>query len=93
MFKKIRPEWILLLAIVAVWYMCSNKSGFREISVDGEQPDLFATEYSLECVPGPQSTAGAYTRDLSPGGYCGMQKKVRQAADYKIVDGIGGDLM
>lgn len=93
MFKKIRAEWVVLFAIIAVWYMCSNKSGFREISIDGELPNIFATDYSLECVPGPQPTAGAYTRGLSPGGYCGMQDKVRKAADYKIVDGIGGDLM
>lgn len=89
---KIRPEFVLFALIVAVWFMCSRKSGFREISIEGPEVDLFSTDYSLECVPGPQPTAGAYTRGLSPGGYCDMQKKVRQAADYKIVGGFGEDL-
>ena len=54
---------------------------------------IFEVPYKLECVPGPQKTAGAYTRNLTPGGYCGMQKVVADKSDYKIVGGIGGSLL
>lgn len=86
---------LLIVAIVLVGTF--GKSGYkmapRDIQIEGEQPDLFATPYSAECVPGPQQTAGAYTKSLTPGGFCGMQQKVAQAADYKISGGIGGDLV
>ena len=84
----------LIVAIVVVARMnrSSYKMSPREIQIEGEQPNLFDTPHSLECVPGPQSTAGAYTKSLTPGGFCGMQEKVNQAANYKISGGIGGDL-
>jgi hypothetical protein len=96
MAKK-NPLVLLAILAMAVALMAKyGRSGYtmspREIQIEGEQPDLFATPYSADCVPGPQATAGAYTRGLSPGGYCGMQQKVAQAANYKISGGIGGDL-
>jgi hypothetical protein len=52
-----------------------------------ENPDVFSAEYSMDCVPGPQPTAGYYTRGLSPGGYCGVQKMVADSANYKLEEG------
>lgn len=52
-----------------------------------ENPDIFSAEYSTDCVPGPQPTAGYYTRGLSPGGYCGVQKMVANSANYKLEPG------
>ena len=87
----------LLIIAIAVMSKFTSRSGYkmspRDIQVEGEYPDLFATPYSAECVPGPQQTAGAYTKNLTPGGFCGMQDKVAQAANYKISSGIGGDLV
>ena len=58
------------------------------------KPDsIFDLKYDLSCVPGPQSTADYYTKDLTPGGFCGASEWVAQQADYKILDGIGGSLL
>lgn len=94
---KRQPLALIALLTVAILLVAKyNRSGYkmapRDIQIEGEQPDLFDTPYSLECVPGPQETAGAYTKSLTPGGFCGLQQKVNQAANYKIADGIGGDL-
>lgn len=87
---------VILMIAILLMYKFGGRSGYkmspREIQIEGEQPDLFDIPYAVECVPGPQQTAGAYTRSLTPGGYCGMQQKVAQAASYKIAGGIGGDL-
>lgn len=96
MFKR-NPFCLIVLIMVAIVLVGNvGRSGYkmspREIQIEGEQPNLFDTPYSAECVPGPQQTAGAYTKSLTPGGYCGMQQKVAQAANYKIAGGIGGDL-
>jgi hypothetical protein len=88
---------ILVLTLLIVIASSSCKSGYtlspRTIQIEGEQPDLFDTRYDLECVPGPQGTTGLYTKSLTPGGFCDMQGKVAQAANYKISGGIGGDLV
>lgn len=97
--SKRNPLGLIVLLMVAILLMgkFGGRSGYkmspREIQVEGEQPNLFDTPYAAECVPGPQQTAGAYTKSLTPGGYCGMQQKVAQAANYKISGGIGGDLV
>jgi len=61
---------------------------------DPGDPDLFAAKYSMDCVPGPQPTAGAYTKGLTPGGFCGVQKMVVDAANYQLAPGeLGGTLI
>tara|TARA_R110002074_G_scaffold381150_1_gene560084 strand:- start:83 stop:394 length:312 start_codon:yes stop_codon:yes gene_type:complete len=97
MAKKNPLVLIAILAIAIALMARYGRSGYkmspREIQIEGEQPNLFDTPYSAECVPGPQATAGAYTKSLTPGGFCGLQQKVAQAAGYKIAGGIGGDLV
>lgn len=55
--------------------------------------DLNKLPYTMDCVPGPGENASYYTKDLTPGGFCGDQKFVRDAMTYSILDGIGGSLL
>lgn len=49
---------------------------------------------SMDCVPGPSSSADYYTSSNSPGGLCGASEYVNdQIRDYSIVDGVGGSLL
>ena len=59
----------------------------------GEPSEMQNLPYKLECVPGPQETASAYTKSLTPGGICGMQEFVNTQADYEITGGIGESLL
>jgi hypothetical protein len=43
-------------------------------------------------VPGAPK-GSAYTRNLTPGGTCGIQRRVADTSDYHIVGGIGGELV
>ena len=63
------------------------------MSKAGEASEMQNLPYKLECVPGPQETASAYTRSLTPGGYCGIQEFVNSQADYEITGGIGESLL
>jgi hypothetical protein len=63
------------------------------VLVKGSDGSLFDLKYDMKCVPGPDETAGYYTRDLTPGGYCGDQEFVAAGANYEIIDGIGGSLL
>ena len=58
---------------------------------DTVNSDLFALPYKLDCTPG-QKLGAYYTKDLTPGGLCGGQKFVHDAAAYSITGGIGGSL-
>lgn len=49
-------------------------------------------EHSMDCVPGSKK-GSPYTKGLTPGGLCGVQKLVSDLASYEIVDGIGGSLI
>ena len=49
-------------------------------------------ENSLDCVPGAKK-GSPYTKDLTPGGICGIQELVSDLSSYEISDGIGGSLM
>jgi hypothetical protein len=94
---------VLVIAILALLYvkcfMGMKKSGYKlapeSIDVDpmvsGDQ--MIKLPYSLECVPGPGKDAAYYTKDLTPGGYCGDQALVRESMSYKILGGIGGSLL
>ena len=94
---------VLVLAIVMLMYvkcfMGMKKSGYKlspepvDVSpmIDGDA--VSKLPYSLECVPGPGKDAAYYTKDLTPGGFCGDQALVRDAMSYKILGGIGGSLL
>ena len=93
----------LALLGLLIYYMCSRKSSMmgrlHPSSLDinaapSSENGIFGLPYKLSCVPGPQASAGYYTKGLSPGGICGAQKYVAaQAGDYQILDGIGGSLL
>ena len=68
-------------------------SGLATNSKAGEPSEMQNLPYKLECVPGPQETASAYTKSLTPGGYCGIQEFVNSQADYEITGGIGESLL
>lgn len=74
----------------------SRQSGYqaREIVIKPTtEKSIFDLEHKLECVAGPQKTAGYYSRSLTPGGVCGTQQLVRDHGNYEIKDGIGGVLI
>ena len=98
-----RIALVLVLAIVVLMYvkcfMGMKKSGYKlspepvDVSpiIDGNA--VTKLPYTLECVPGPGKDAAYYTKDLSPGGFCGDQALVRDSMSYKILGGIGGSLL
>lgn len=56
--------------------------------------DITTLDHSLQCVVGPGESSGYYSKGLTPGGFCGDQKLVReQMRGYRILDGIGGGLL
>lgn len=56
--------------------------------------DINNLEHSLTCVVGPGETSGYYSKGLTPGGFCGDQKLIReQMRGYRILDGVGGSLL
>lgn len=103
MAKNIPPGLLTIALTLLVLLMFMNCGASRStyvlkprmVKTDApENPgSIFDLKYDLSCVPGPQSTASYYTKDLTPGGICGASEWVAQQADYKIVDGIGGSLL
>ena len=93
---------IALLGLI-IYFLCSRKSSMvgrlHPSSLDikaapSTDNGIFGLPYNLGCVPGPQASAGYYTKGLSPGGICGAQEYVAaQAGDYQILGGIGGSLL
>jgi hypothetical protein len=89
---------MVVVAIVALIVMATRSSKYRlspsPVKVSGvKEGSIFDLPYKLSCVPGPQATASAYTKDLTPGGICGAQEFVADQAEYVIEDGIGGSLL
>lgn len=88
---------ILIALIILCLIKCSSSSNYSisptPIMVKGPTGSFDNLKYDLSCVPGPESTAGYYTKDLTPGGFCGAQTFVDNQAEYEIVDGIGGSLL
>ena len=89
-----------VLAIIGAIYLLtllkSRRSGYQAMPIvikPKSEKSIFDLEHKLECVAGPQKTAGYYSRSLTPGGVCGMQQVVRDHGDYEIGDGIGGVLI
>ncbi len=101
--RQTRNMVVLGLVVLVIYYLYSRKSSMvarlhpsaldikAAPSVDN---GIFGLPYNLGCVPGPQASAGYYTKGLSPGGICGAQQYVAaQAGDYQILGGIGGSLL
>ena len=94
---------VLVLAIVVLMYvkcfMGMKKSGYKLTPEDINVEPLISGDaitklpYTLDCVPGPGKDAAYYTKDMSPGGFCGDQALVRESMSYKILGGIGGSLL
>lgn len=92
----IRAILILIGAIFLLALLKPRRSGYqaRPIVIKPKnEKSFFDLEHKLECVAGPQSTAGYYSRSLTPGGVCGGQQLVREHGEYQIDDGIGGVLI
>jgi len=94
---------VLVIAILALMYvkcfMGMKKSGYKLSPEPVEVEPIIGGEavtklpYTLDCVPGPGKDAAYYTKDLTPGGFCGDQALVREAMSYKILSGVGGSLL
>lgn len=100
------PNQMALVGVLAILvfmsfkcFMCMRKSGYKlspeDIGVDPivQGGDLNKLPYTMDCVPGPGKDASYYTKELTPGGFCGDQKFVRDSMSYKITSGIGGSLL
>ena len=81
---------ILLCILVSKMNKSSGYSPITIQEVAGSDQSIFNLEDSLKCVPGSQPGASSYTVGLTPGGLCGAQELVASAANYTIIDGIGG---
>ena len=99
-FKKPSMNQVAMIAVAAiVIYLavtyCKKSESYSlrptkiDISVDDTEKSIFDLPVKMECVPGPEADASAYTVGLTPGGICGAQEEVVKAADYVITDGIG----
>ena len=101
--KQTRNMVVLGLVVLVIYYLYSRKSSMvarlhpsrlNVKAAPSTDNGIFDLPYNLSCVPGPQATAGYYTKGLSPGGICGAQEYVAaQAGDYQILGGIGGSLL
>lgn len=98
--KSDRSAILGIFAIIGIMYMLtvlkSRRSGYQATPIvikTKSEKSIFDLEHKLECVAGPQKTAGYYSRGLTPGGVCGAQQLVRDHGDYTITDGIGGVLI
>jgi hypothetical protein len=87
---------VVVIALV-MWFLCkqTSRSGYAPLTLSKEpQCDIRKLQYGMECVPGPQADASPYTKNLTPGGVCGIQECVNaQAGEYEIGEGIGGSLL
>lgn len=84
------PIIVGLVILVVLIILCSGRSMYRLSPMPVEikpvtEASIFDLPYKLECVPGPEKTASAYTKALTPGGICGAQKLVRDHAEYKMM--------
>lgn len=90
-------RWIVIIfaIVILLQMMRGPRSGYalREISIKEKNMDsLFGGAYDLKCVPGGEQ-GDYYTKGLTPGGLCGVQKIVAEQADYELVGGIGEPLI
>jgi hypothetical protein len=100
-----RNNIALIFVIFVLALMClkccmgMGKSGYKlspssvEVEPVVNRDAMNKLPYTMDCVPGPGKDAAYYTKDLTPGGYCGDQALVRESMSYKILGGIGGSLL
>ena len=94
---------VLVIAIVVLMYVkcfMGMKKGEYKLSPEPVEVEhmingdaVTKLPNKLECVPGQGKDAAYYTKDLTPGGFCGDQALVRDAMSYKILGGVGGSLL
>ena len=84
---------LFLLTVISL--MMPNRSMYQpktiSIASTGQGGSIFDLKRDTECLPGSGKTSDAYTIDNV--GICDGQKFARDAASYKISDGIGGVLI
>jgi hypothetical protein len=95
---------VLAVVLVVLVLMTMSKSGYalapQDLTISQQKSNstsntntIFDLPYDVTCVPGPQETAAAYSKSLTPGGFCGDQQWVASQMDYTITDGIGSSLL
>ena len=93
---------VLAVVIVGLIVMSMAQSGYalspQDVTIQedksaGKAETIFDLPYDVSCVPGPQDSAAAYSKSLTPGGFCGDQKWVAAQMNYTITDGIGSSLL
>jgi hypothetical protein len=92
MFNRKNANGFIWFAVAAfaifLVYRCmtSGYTGFPvNISSKGSCENMNSLSYELDCAPG-MSRGDAYTKSLTPGGYCDFQKAVSDCASYKLLD-------
>ena len=94
-----RNTLIAIVVVIALIFLFQGmrRSGYmtgKDISINAKNTgSIFDSPYDLKCVPGPNKEASPYTKNLTPGGMCGVQEMVAAQANYELVDGIGGSLL
>ena len=85
----------VLVAYLVFSALLKRSSGYAPISAQYiNTQDINGLEHSLSCVVGPGESSGYYSKGLTPGGFCGDQKLIReQMRGYKILGGVGGSLL
>jgi hypothetical protein len=86
---------VLVALICVLTRLVGGSSNYqpRPITVNAvSEKSIFDLEHKEECVPGSPK-GSPYTKNLTPGGLCGVQKLVNDHAGYSISDGIGGSLI
>lgn len=86
---KLRTSgWVLLaiLLAVAVWLFSGQKSMYSPVETDCtmEPNSIMSSTYNEDCTAGLSETDGYYSKNLTPGGYCDMQEKVKAMASCKM---------
>jgi len=90
-------KWIIVIVIIVILLQLFKRptSGYalHEISIKEKNTDsLFGGAYDMKCVPGGEQ-GDYYTKSLTPGGMCGVQKIVSEQSDYEMIGGIGEPLI
>jgi hypothetical protein len=94
-------KWALYVALAFVVFTLLSRGTSGYLGAPGplaatyiNTQDINNLEHSLSCVVGPGETSGYYSKGLTPGGFCGDQKLIReQMRGYRILDGVGGSLL
>lgn len=89
-------KWIVIIFLIVVllqMFRGTSKYALHEIAIKEKNVQTIKDlPYTLECVPGAVN-GSPYTKNLTPGGVCGIQKIVAEQSDYELVGGIGEPLI